>query len=94
MLVDLSVVEQRYHGVMEVLAGGVPVTEVAERYGGVAQVGARVAEPVSGRGSGRTGQGSGLVGRRVRLWSLKVLVEVLLHPGGELRVLEQPVHLA
>jgi hypothetical protein len=91
VLVELSVVEQRYHGVMEVLAGGVPV---AERYGGVAQVGARVAEPVSGRGSGRTGQGSGLVGRRVRLWSLKVLVEVLLHPGGELRVLEQPVHLA
>jgi transposase len=31
--VELSVVEQRYHAVMEVLAGGVPVTEVAERYG-------------------------------------------------------------
>ena len=33
MLVELSVVEQRYHAVMEVLAGGVPVAEVAERYG-------------------------------------------------------------
>jgi transposase-like protein len=31
--VELSVVEQRYHAVMEVLAGGVPVTEVAKRYG-------------------------------------------------------------
>lgn len=33
MLVELSVVEQRYHAVMEVLAAGVPVIEVAERYG-------------------------------------------------------------
>ncbi len=33
MLVELSVVEQRYHAVMEVLAGGVSVSEVAERYG-------------------------------------------------------------
>jgi hypothetical protein len=33
VLVELSVVEQRYHAVMEVLASGVPVTEVAERYG-------------------------------------------------------------
>jgi transposase-like protein len=33
VLVELSVVEQRYHAVMEVLAGGVPVTGVAERYG-------------------------------------------------------------
>ncbi len=32
MLVELSVVEQRYHAVMEVLAGA-PVTEVAARYG-------------------------------------------------------------
>ncbi|MCP2202526.1 Helix-turn-helix domain-containing protein, partial [Lentzea flava] len=31
MLVELSVVEQRYHAVMEVLAG-VPVAEVAGRY--------------------------------------------------------------
>jgi transposase InsO family protein len=31
MLVELSVVEQRYHAVMEVLAG-IPVTEVATRY--------------------------------------------------------------
>jgi transposase InsO family protein len=33
MLVELSVVEQRYHAVMEVLASHVPVIEVAERYG-------------------------------------------------------------
>ena len=33
MLVELSVVEQRYHAVMEVISGGVPVVEVAERYG-------------------------------------------------------------
>jgi transposase InsO family protein len=32
MLVELSVVEQRYHAVMEVLAG-IPVAEVATRYG-------------------------------------------------------------
>jgi transposase-like protein len=32
VLVELSVVEQRYHAVMEV-AAGVPVTEVAARYG-------------------------------------------------------------
>lgn len=32
ILVELSVVEQRYHGVMEVLADA-PVAEVAERYG-------------------------------------------------------------
>jgi transposase InsO family protein len=33
MLVELSVVEQRYHAVLEVLISRVPVTEVAERYG-------------------------------------------------------------
>ena len=33
MLVELSVVEQRYHAVMEVLSAGAPVVEVAERYG-------------------------------------------------------------
>jgi transposase-like protein len=33
MLVKLSVVEQRYHAVMEVISGGIPVVEVAERYG-------------------------------------------------------------
>jgi Helix-turn-helix domain len=32
MLVELSVVEQRYHAVMEVLSGSIPVVEVAERY--------------------------------------------------------------
>jgi transposase-like protein len=26
-------VEQRYRGVMEVISGGVPVVEIAERYG-------------------------------------------------------------
>lgn len=33
MLVELSVVEQRCHAVMEVLSAGAPVTEVAQRYG-------------------------------------------------------------
>jgi hypothetical protein len=33
MLVELSVVEQRYHAVMEVVSGGVPIVEAAERYG-------------------------------------------------------------
>jgi hypothetical protein len=33
VLVESSVVEQRYHAVMEVVAGLVPVTEVAQRYG-------------------------------------------------------------
>jgi len=33
MLVELSVVEQRYHAVMEVLSAGAPVVEVAARYG-------------------------------------------------------------
>jgi transposase len=33
MLVELSVVEQRYHAVLEVLISRVPVTEVADRYG-------------------------------------------------------------
>jgi hypothetical protein len=32
MLVELSVMGQRYHAVMEVISG-VPVTEVAGRYG-------------------------------------------------------------
>jgi transposase len=33
MLVELSVMEQRYHAVLEVLAAGASVTEVAGRYG-------------------------------------------------------------
>lgn len=33
MLVELSVVEQRYQAVMEILQDGLKVTEVAERYG-------------------------------------------------------------
>src|SRR5918912_1286637 len=33
MLVELSVVEQRYHAVLEVLVSRVPVSEVADRYG-------------------------------------------------------------
>jgi transposase-like protein len=33
MLVELSVVEQRYHAVLEVLHARVPVVEVAARYG-------------------------------------------------------------
>ena len=32
MLVELSVMEQRYHAVMEVVSGA-PVSEVARRYG-------------------------------------------------------------
>ena len=32
MLVELSVVEQRYHPVMEVISGGVPAVEVAGGY--------------------------------------------------------------
>jgi hypothetical protein len=39
MLVELSVVEQRYHAVMEILSGGVPVITLR----GVPQDGARVA---------------------------------------------------
>src|SRR5690348_481317 len=33
MLVELSIVEQRYHAVLEVLVSRLPVTEVADRYG-------------------------------------------------------------
>jgi hypothetical protein len=33
MLVELSLVEQRYHAVLEVLVSRVPVSEVADRYG-------------------------------------------------------------
>lgn len=33
MLWERSVTEQRYNAVLEVLAAGLPVTEVAERYG-------------------------------------------------------------
>jgi hypothetical protein len=36
VLVELSVVQQRYHAVMEVAAGA-PVTETAVRYGGLAE---------------------------------------------------------
>ncbi|MGW3630613.1 hypothetical protein ACWD7F_10690 [Streptomyces sp. NPDC005122] len=36
MLVELSVAEQRYHAVMEV-AVGASVTEIAGRYGGLAE---------------------------------------------------------
>jgi hypothetical protein len=37
VLVELGVVEQRYRAVLEVLDEGVPVTEVARRYGVVRQ---------------------------------------------------------
>jgi transposase-like protein len=33
MQLELSIVEQRYHAVLEVLVSRVPVTEVADRYG-------------------------------------------------------------
>jgi hypothetical protein len=45
MLVELSVMEQRYHAVMEVISGA-PVAEVARRYGGVPPGGAWLAGPV------------------------------------------------
>jgi hypothetical protein len=32
MLVELSVMEQRYHAVIEVVSGGVPVAWVVEHY--------------------------------------------------------------
>ena len=48
MLVELSVVEQSYHAVMEVLSG-VPVVEVAERYGVSRQSGACLGGPLSRR---------------------------------------------
>jgi hypothetical protein len=41
MLVELSLVEQRYHAVMEVVAAQVPITEVAARYGVHRELGAR-----------------------------------------------------
>ena len=41
MLVELGVMEQRYHAVMEVVSGA-PVTEVARRYGVVPAGGARL----------------------------------------------------
>jgi hypothetical protein len=44
MLVELSVMEQRYHAVMEVVSGA-PVTEVARRWG-IQTGGARLAGPV------------------------------------------------
>ena len=37
MFVELSVIDQRYHAVMEVLSAWSPVVEVAERYGGAPQ---------------------------------------------------------
>jgi hypothetical protein len=45
MLVELSVVEQRYHAVLEVLVSRVPVSEVADRTE-FAQVGARLGAPL------------------------------------------------
>ena len=33
MILELTVTEQRYHAVLEVLVAGVSVTAVAERYG-------------------------------------------------------------
>ena len=44
MLLELSVVEQRYDAVMEVLRDGLSKTEVADRYGGYR---ARVCTPGS-----------------------------------------------
>jgi hypothetical protein len=45
MLRELNVVEQRYRAVLGVLSG-IPVVEVAERYGVARQTGAPMAGPV------------------------------------------------
>ena len=54
VLVELSVTEQRYRAVLEVQAG-VPVTEVAERFGVSRQAVHRWLRLVSRRGPGRAG---------------------------------------
>ena len=46
MLVELSVVEQRYQAVLAVIRDGVPVVEVASRFGVSRQSGAPVAQVV------------------------------------------------
>jgi transposase InsO family protein len=75
MLVELSVVEQRYHAVMEVLAGA-PVTEVALRYG--------VSRKSVHAWVGRYGEGglAGLVDRSHRPhghpWQVAAVVEALI----------------
>jgi hypothetical protein len=45
VLVELGVAEQRYRAVLEVVEEGVPVTEVARRWGGSSD-GAPVAGPL------------------------------------------------
>ena len=56
MLVELSVMEQRYQAVLEVVVAGVPVAEVAERLRSVTQLGAHLGEPLSGRRHRRAGR--------------------------------------
>jgi hypothetical protein len=48
-LVELSVMEQRYHAVMEVISGA-PVTEVAGRYGSHRSGRAQLARQIPDRG--------------------------------------------
>lgn len=59
MLVELSVVEQWYRAVMEVLAAGVPVVEVAERYGVSSQGRASTAKPSRPERPGEDARGRG-----------------------------------
>ena len=55
MLWELSVTEQRYRAVLEVMAG-VPVTEVAERYGVSRQSVHAWLAPLPGRGPAGPGR--------------------------------------
>jgi hypothetical protein len=45
MLVELSVMEQRYHAVVEVISGA-PATEVTRQHGGIPPSNARLAGPL------------------------------------------------
>src|SRR5215207_3922512 len=56
MLLELSVVEQRYHAVLEVLEARLPVIEVAAPVRGVPQIGARLAAPLRAVRAGRLGR--------------------------------------
>jgi hypothetical protein len=69
MLRELDVVEQRYQAVLEVL-DGIPVTEVAERFGGLPPDGAPAGGPLPRERADRAGrplpcaEGSSRAGQR------------------------------
>jgi hypothetical protein len=65
MLVELSVVEQRYHAVLAVIRDGVPIVEVARRFDAVALV--RV--PASFGGAGISAETPDLPSRRFAVTS-------------------------